>query len=135
MKLKIAAAILLALLISAVLAGTSAFQEAEESSPPVLPDPTIETLTADHGIPETLLSHETLAPETTQPPEPEINTITLSFVGDCMLASYMGNYGTNSFNRFADGVEPSHFLPVSMTSFRQMTLPWQTAKMFLPTAS
>ncbi len=39
----------------------------------------------------------------------EINTITLSFVGDCMLASYKGEYNWNTFNYRADYEDPSYF--------------------------
>lgn len=38
-----------------------------------------------------------------------IDTITLSFVGDCMLASYRGEYNWNTFNYWADNEEPSYF--------------------------
>jgi poly-gamma-glutamate synthesis protein (capsule biosynthesis protein) len=39
----------------------------------------------------------------------EINTVTLSFVGDCMLASYRGEYNWNTFNYRADNEDPSYF--------------------------
>lgn len=39
----------------------------------------------------------------------DINTITLSFVGDCMLASYKGEYNWNTFNYRADYEDPSYF--------------------------
>jgi hypothetical protein len=39
----------------------------------------------------------------------ELNTITLSFIGDCMLASYKGEYNWNTFNYRADNEDPSYF--------------------------
>lgn len=39
----------------------------------------------------------------------EINTVTLSFVGDCMLASYRGEYNWNTFSYRADNEDPSYF--------------------------
>ncbi len=39
----------------------------------------------------------------------EINTITISFIGDCMLASYKGEYNWNTFNYRADQEDPSYF--------------------------
>ncbi|MBQ7125329.1 MAG: CapA family protein [Clostridia bacterium] len=59
--------------------------------------------------PETTLEVETTVPVTTAEPEPEINTITISFVGDCLLATYKGGRASGSFNRFAETAEPSHF--------------------------
>lgn len=38
-----------------------------------------------------------------------IDTITLSFVGDCMLASYRGEYNWNTFNYRADNEDPAYF--------------------------
>ncbi len=48
-----------------------------------------------------------MEPETV--PLPEVYTITLSFVGDCMLASYKGEYGKGKFNTVADQLPASHF--------------------------
>jgi poly-gamma-glutamate synthesis protein (capsule biosynthesis protein) len=42
-------------------------------------------------------------------PAPEVYTITLSFLGDCMLASYKGEYGKGKFNTVADQLPASHF--------------------------
>lgn len=42
-------------------------------------------------------------------PPPEEHTITLSFVGDCMVASMLGSEDPWSFNYFANQVEPSYF--------------------------
>ncbi len=38
-----------------------------------------------------------------------IGYINLSFIGDCMLASYRGEYWWNTFNYVADEVEPEYF--------------------------
>ncbi len=46
-------------------------------------------------------------PETEPPPEPF--NITLSFIGDCMLATDRGADYVGSFNRLATEVEPSYF--------------------------
>jgi len=42
-------------------------------------------------------------------PEPDITEITLSFVGDCMLATDRGGEYEGSFNKLANEVEPSYF--------------------------
>ena len=47
------------------------------------------------------------APATELPPEPL--TITISFIGDCMLATDRGANYQGSFNRLASEVEPSYF--------------------------
>ena len=38
-----------------------------------------------------------------------LNYVTLSFIGDCMLASYRGEDWWNTFNSFANEVEPEYF--------------------------
>ena len=58
---------------------------------------------------EVITSEETSAAETTEEPQPEINTITISFVGDCMLATYKGGRQSGTFNLYAETAEPSHF--------------------------
>lgn len=45
--------------------------------------------------------------ETEPPPEPV--TVTISFIGDCMLATDRGGEYEGSFNRLAKQVEPSYF--------------------------
>jgi len=65
-----------------------------------------ETLKQDAADLDTLPPQE--APET-EPPAPEVHTITLSFVGDCMLASYKGLEGKGKFNTVADSLPASHF--------------------------
>ncbi len=65
-------------------------------------------LTPDGKPADPLPPHDTLEPETTEP-VPEVYTITLSFVGDCMLASNQGAYGTKKFNTAADKYPASHF--------------------------
>lgn len=57
---------------------------------------------ADTDIPSPICT-----PETEPPPEPF--DITLSFVGDCMLATDRGADYVGSFNRLAAEVEPSYF--------------------------
>lgn len=56
------------------------------------------------------LTHGSLEPETEPEPEPVITTVTLSFVGDCMLATDRGGEWEGSFNLLAKQVEPSYFL-------------------------
>ncbi len=48
------------------------------------------------------------APPETEPPKPEFQDITLSFVGDCMLASEDGR-GAIYFNGFAETADQSYF--------------------------
>ena len=47
--------------------------------------------------------------DTVEEPPPEEHTITLSFVGDCMVASMLGSEEPWAFNYFANQVEPSYF--------------------------
>lgn len=66
-------------------------------------------------VPETQISAappETEPVETTLPveTEPSTETLTISFVGDCMFASNHGLFGENSFNRYAQTHDPSYFL-------------------------
>ncbi len=44
-----------------------------------------------------------------EPPEDKPEVITLSFVGDCMLATMLGGSGTGSFNAAADTKSPEYF--------------------------
>lgn len=48
--------------------------------------------------------------ETEPPPEPVVTNITMTFVGDCMLATDRGGEWDGSFNLLAKQVEPSYFL-------------------------
>lgn len=48
--------------------------------------------------------------ETEPPPEPVVTDITLTFVGDCMLATDRGGEWDGSFNLLAKQVEPTYFL-------------------------
>ena len=48
--------------------------------------------------------------ETEPPPEPVVTDITLTFVGDCMLATDRGGEWEGSFNLLAKQVEPPYFL-------------------------
>lgn len=62
---------------------------------------------------ETTAAPETTAPQTTAPiPEntPAEDTLTISFVGDCMFASNHGGFGSASFNRMASQKAPTYFL-------------------------
>ncbi len=71
---------------------------------------TLLTSCGDSGV--TTVTHtvaptDTCAPEYALPPEPF--TVTLSFIGDCMLATDRGADYQGSFNRLAAEVEPSYF--------------------------
>lgn len=80
--------------------------------PPTIPwesEPAFPPLQPDSSPAVTMPALDPLPPETTAEPEPEIHTITLSFVGDCMLASLKGGTGSNSFNYYAESVAPTHF--------------------------
>ena len=65
-------------------------------------------------VPETFSQTvaETSPVETTLPEEtePAIQTLTLSFVGDCMFASNHGHFQKNGFNYYAQTNDPSYFL-------------------------
>ncbi|MCI8388727.1 MAG: CapA family protein [Clostridiales bacterium] len=73
------------------------------------------------ATPDAVLSHpastdaksptvESEEKEIEPPPEPVITDITLSFVGDLMLATDRGGEYAGSFNKLANEVEPSYFL-------------------------
>lgn len=71
--------------------------------------PTPDIILTDTG--DTVCADSTVEPsdaETEPPPEPV--TITLSFIGDCMLATDRGGEWQGSFNLLAKQVEPSYFL-------------------------
>ena len=75
-----------------------------------LPPETSEQTTTVETTTETTTEATTEA--TTIPPEtepPEFN-ITLSFAGDCMLASYLDQTPAGSFNEYAANNEPTYFL-------------------------
>lgn len=70
-----------------------------------------DTLTiAEETLSQTVV--ETVPVKTTVPveTEPAADTLTLSFVGDCMFASNHGHFGEKSFNRYAQTNDPSYFL-------------------------
>ena len=74
--------------------------------------PVTEPVTEPETEPVTIFETEPeTAPETEAETEapPEVYTITLSFIGDCMLASYKGEYGKGKFNTVADQLPASHF--------------------------
>lgn len=56
------------------------------------------------------LAEFTTAEEEVPEPEPPVERITLSFLGDLMLASEYDNTAWSSFNRFAQNRDPSYFL-------------------------
>lgn len=103
MKLRLPILLLLLLAVAVSLpAGMSSLVEVLRL--PVIDEEPTPVLTPDGVLPETLLPHETeeTEPPVTTEPAPEVHTITLSFVGDCMLASYKGQYGAKKFNTAAD---------------------------------
>lgn len=55
---------------------------------------------------------ETATVAATAPTEtkPSVETLTISFIGDCMFASNHGAFGEKSFNRYAQINDPSYFL-------------------------
>ncbi|MBQ4631626.1 MAG: CapA family protein [Clostridia bacterium] len=69
-----------------------------------------ETIAPEMTVAETEI--QTVPPQTTAVPEtkPQTDTLTLSFVGDCMFASNHGHFGEKSFNRCAQVNDPSYFL-------------------------
>ena len=60
---------------------------------------------------EESMPQQTSCPEKEQPvpAEEDYQTITLSFLGDCMLAGYMGYDSPGTFNYFAKDQDPSYF--------------------------
>ncbi len=110
MKLRLPILLLLLLAVAVSLpAGMSSLIEVLHL--PVIEEEPTPVLTPDGVLLETLLPHETqeTEPPVTTEPAPEVHTITLSFVGDCMLASYKGQYGAKKFNTAADKYPASHF--------------------------
>ena len=114
MKLRTAAALLLLLAAATLFAGSVLPTLGVRLPPPASDSPT-GLLAADPGSDRPTPPCETpppepeTEPETEPEPEPEILTITLSFVGDCMLASYKGRTGRGYFNTAAEQLPPEHF--------------------------
>ncbi len=110
MKLRLPILLILLLATAMLLSAVASPLVKDSWRIPVLMEDLSEFLRPDDEKPETLLPHETLAtePPETEPPPP-VHTITLSFVGDCMLASYKGEYGSKKFNTAADKYPASHF--------------------------
>ncbi len=126
--------ILLLVIILSVPAGMSSMVEILRL--PVIEEEPTPILTPDGALPETILPHETPEtepPETTEP-APEIHTITLSFVGDCMLASARGNTVPKSSIRRPINTPPPTFSRRCIPSFRPMILPSPIARTSLPIA-
>lgn len=69
------------------------------------------SLTSTVSTTTTSISKDTTQPPTTFTTVKEDNTfnIKLSFSGDCMLASYKGEYTSNSFNKLSETKDPSYF--------------------------
>lgn len=109
MKLRYLAFLLAASAILLLASGASRERISLSPHPLSSSENTPSPIVPDSDQPNTMLSLETLPPETTEKPEPEINTITISFLGDCMLATYKGGRGAGSFNLYAETAEPSHF--------------------------
>ncbi len=109
MKLRLPILILLVTAL-ALLVPAATLPFAGTEVPRVDSDAPAVTLKPDGESLEALPPHETVE---TDPPEteplPEVHTITLSFVGDCMLASYKGIEGEGRFNTVADRLPASHF--------------------------
>ncbi len=61
---------------------------------------------------------QTVATTTPTETKPSTETLTLSFVGDCMFASNHGGFAEQSFNRYAQTNDPSYFLK----NFRELFL-------------
>ncbi len=102
MKGKIAAALLLALLLAVFFGcGTASDPVAYAVDRPAVP------LAPDGGKPEAS-PHLGAEPTEWEPPQ-ALHTIVLSFVGDCMIASFKGKTGPKTFNGVAETVDPSHF--------------------------
>ncbi len=79
---------------------------AADTSSVTVPQTEPETVPVTDSVTEPATESVT-EPETE--PLPETYTITLSFLGDCMLASYKGEYGKGKFNTVADQLPASHF--------------------------
>ncbi|MBQ8510451.1 MAG: CapA family protein [Clostridia bacterium] len=103
MKAIIAALILAVLLIAGAAAvPLYILSQPMEDTPGLIITPAALT---NETIPEAVSE----APETEPPPDPVITDITLTFVGDCMLATDRGGEYQGSFNLLANQVEPSYF--------------------------
>lgn len=63
----------------------------------------------DISVQADVIAGESMIPCETLPEEPKIETVTISFIGDCMLASFKGRYMKNNFNTLADKKDPSFF--------------------------
>ncbi len=91
--------ILLSLIVSAGLCARSVLTREEPATPDLHPFETIRSDSPSSRI-------DTSEPET-EPPV--VTEITLSFIGDCMLATDRGGEWEGSFNLLAKQVEPSYF--------------------------
>ena len=102
-------AAIITLIISLAAIAAAAIAPAYILSRPILPTPgLILSPAALTDVPSPAVESE--EPELEPPPEPVITEITLTFVGDCMLATDRGGEYAGSFNKLANEVDPSYFL-------------------------
>lgn len=100
-KAVIITSVLCILLIAAVVAvPVYILSRDHEATPDVFPSSPMNPARADNAA--------VRADSETEPP-PEPVTVTLSFIGDCMLATDRGGEYQGSFNHLAKQVEPSYF--------------------------
>lgn len=66
--------------------------------------------TAENTTTENTTADNTTAAGTTTEPLPAEDTLTISFIGDCMFATNHGGFGKGSFNLMASQKEPEYFL-------------------------
>lgn len=72
-------------------------------------EPTFEAVLDGSGSTETMVNDESLSADAATLQAIKETKITLSFVGDCMLATDRGGEYDGSFNKLAKEVEPSYF--------------------------
>lgn len=97
--------IIICIILAACTAAVPAYilSRDSEPSPGVVITPSIEPGAQSPSV-------DSEESETEPPPEPVVTDITMTFVGDCMLATDRGGEWDGSFNLLAKQVEPSYFL-------------------------
>lgn len=97
--------IIICIILAACTAAVPAYilSRDSEPSPGVVITPSIEPGSQSPSV-------DSEESETEPPPEPVVTNITMTFVGDCMLATDRGGEWDGSFNLLAKQVEPSYFL-------------------------
>ena len=97
--------IIICIILAACTAAVPAYilSRDSEPSPGVVITPSIEPGAQSPSV-------DSEESETEPPPEPVVTNITMTFVGDCMLATDRGGEWDGSFNLLAKQVEPSYFL-------------------------